>query len=246
MTTNTKTILVTGATGQAGNAVMRHLAASGKWRLRALTRNPDSSAAKALAQSGVEVMHGDLKDKQSVSRAVAGVYGVYSVQTYWEHGAETEIRMGKDLADAAEQAGVEHFIFQSAGSRHSLRTGASHLDTKRKVEAHIRASALSPACTIIRPVAFMENFFLPGWRRGILQGILAMPMSLSVANSQSRRDRNLKQTAAVVLPSVVFKPSSRASRQTGAMIGRGAAKRAMHAMRIVIFPERRQLSCQIY
>ena len=67
-----------------------------------------------------------------------------------------------------------------------------------------------------------------------------------VANSQSPRQRSLKQPAAMMSPSVMFERSRRARRKTGAVIGHGAAKRAMHTMRIVIISECRQLSCQIY
>ena len=171
-----KTILVTGATGQAGNAVALHLLSAGKWQLRALTRDSSNPVAKELAASGVDIVEGDLKDKGAIEQAVDGVYGVYSVQQYWEHGAELEVRMGKDVADAALNAGVEHFVFQSAGSRNHSRTGAPHLDTKRMVDEYLRKSALSAVCTIVRPVAFMENFFLPGWRKDILDGVLTMPL----------------------------------------------------------------------
>ena len=171
------TILVTGATGQAGNAVARHLLSAGRWQLRALTRNAANPVAKELAAAGVEIFEGDLKEKDAIERAIDGAYGVYSVQQYWEHGAELEVRMGMDVADAALNAGVEHFVFQSAGSRNHTHTGAPHLDTKREVDAYLRKSPLSALCTIVRPVAFMENFFLPGWRKDILDGILTMPLA---------------------------------------------------------------------
>ena len=107
-------ILVAGATGKQGGALVQHLL-TGKWKVRALTRNPESRAAKALAGRGVEVLRGDLEDPASLDRAVAGAYGVYSVQDFWSVGARREVQQGKNLADAAAKASVEHFVYSSVG-----------------------------------------------------------------------------------------------------------------------------------
>jgi len=60
-----RTVLVTGATGRQGGAVIRHMLPKG-WGLRALTRNPASHAAKELTRQGVEVVQGDLEDSPSL------------------------------------------------------------------------------------------------------------------------------------------------------------------------------------
>ncbi len=83
--------LVTGATGRQGGAVARHLLERGHW-VRALTRDPKKPAARALAEMGAEVVGGDLDDSPSVERALEGVYGVFSVQNFWEAGYEREVR----------------------------------------------------------------------------------------------------------------------------------------------------------
>lgn len=77
-----KTVLVTGATGRQGGAVVRHLLPKG-WKLRALTRNAATHVAKELAGQGVEVVQGDLEDAASLDRACRGVYGIYGVQDFW-------------------------------------------------------------------------------------------------------------------------------------------------------------------
>lgn len=59
MTNPDKVVLVTGATGRQGGAVGRYMLPKG-WRLRALTRNQASHAAKELARQGVELVQGDL------------------------------------------------------------------------------------------------------------------------------------------------------------------------------------------
>ena len=92
---NTKTILVTGATGQQGGAVARQLLKQPSFAVQALTRDPAKPAARALAQAGAEVIRGDLDDPASVRRALEGAWGVFSVQNFMETGYDGEVRQGK-------------------------------------------------------------------------------------------------------------------------------------------------------
>jgi uncharacterized protein YbjT (DUF2867 family) len=78
-------VLVTGATGKQGGAAARHLLESGIG-VRALARRPEQAAAAELERLGAEVVQGDLDDSASVERALEGVYGVFSVQNFWETG----------------------------------------------------------------------------------------------------------------------------------------------------------------
>jgi len=151
-----KTVLITGATGQQGGAVIRHMLAKG-WNLRALTRNSGSDTALSLAHQGVELVQGDLEDLASLEHAAHGVYGIYSVQNFWKVGAKREVQQGKRLADVAKQAGVEHFVYSSVGGA-ERNSGIGHWATKWEVEQYIRKLGL-PA-TMIRPAAFMENYYL--------------------------------------------------------------------------------------
>ena len=96
------TILITGATGHQGGAVARALQGSG-FRLRGLTRKPESERATALARQGVEVVKGDLDDDSTLRRALAGVWGVFGVQNSWEAGVEGEEAQGKRLATLARR-----------------------------------------------------------------------------------------------------------------------------------------------
>src|SRR5215469_13483783 len=89
-----KTVLITGATGQQGGAVIRHMLAKG-WNLRALTRNASSDTALSLARQGVELAQGDLEDLDSLEHAAHGVYGIYSVQNFWKVGAKREVQQAK-------------------------------------------------------------------------------------------------------------------------------------------------------
>ncbi len=147
-----RTIVVTGATGLQGGAVARRLLAAG-WRVRALTRNAQSPKARALAAAGAEVVQGDMTDPAALAPVLQGAYGVFSVQNPMPGGVEGEIRQGKNVAEAAKQAGVRHFIYGSAGPVAGV-TGVPSWDSKRVIEDHLRS--LDLPLTVLRPVAFME------------------------------------------------------------------------------------------
>jgi uncharacterized protein YbjT (DUF2867 family) len=127
-----KTILITGVTGHQGGAVAQALQGTG-FHLRGLTRKPDSERAAALARSGVDLVKGDLDDEATLRGAVAGVWGVFSVQNTAEAGVEREEAQGKRLATRAREAGVEHFVYTSVGSA-DRRTGVPHFDNKGRIE----------------------------------------------------------------------------------------------------------------
>ncbi|HEV3460052.1 MAG TPA: NmrA/HSCARG family protein, partial [Thermoanaerobaculia bacterium] len=168
----TKAVLVSGATGRQGGGVVRHLLGRG-WKVRALSRSPGSAAARELTRQGVEVVQGDMEDPDSLARAVRGIYGVYSVQDFWAVGARREVVQGKNLADAAAKAGVEHMVYSSVGGA-ERRSGIDHWESKWEIERHIRGLGL-PA-TMLRPVAFMENYYVAQVEIGILKGRLVDPI----------------------------------------------------------------------
>ena len=166
-----KLILVSGATGRQGGAVARELLSRG-YQVRGLTRNPDSDRARRLADLGVEMVKGDFDDMTTLHQAVQGAYGVFSVQNFWEHGKQAEIRQGMNFADAAKQAGMEHFVYSSVANA-DKNTGIPHFDSKYEIEKHIQAIQLP--YTIIRPVSFMENWEYS--RAEIENGFIYGPLS---------------------------------------------------------------------
>jgi uncharacterized protein YbjT (DUF2867 family) len=167
-----KTILVAGATGKQGGAVVRNLQKK-DWNIRALTRNPKSDSARALANQGIEVIQGNMDDVQSLEKAMAGCYGVYSVQDYWIVGADREIQQGKNMADAAKKAVVQHFVYSSAAGA-DRESGVDHFDSKFVIEEYIRNMGLN--LTILRPVGFMENYHIPHLEKRLVKGKLADPL----------------------------------------------------------------------
>ena len=157
---NNKLIAVTGATGQQGGAVARKLMAVG-WKVRALTRDVNKPAAQELAVLGAEVVAGNMDTRAELDAAFKGAYGVFSVQNFWlpNVGFEGEIRQGKNVADAAKAAGVQHLIFSSVGAAHR-GMGQKHFESKWIVEQYIHS--LGIPYTVLRPTAFFENF---NWER---------------------------------------------------------------------------------
>ncbi|PRB08585.1 NmrA/HSCARG family protein [Microbacterium sp. MYb62] len=151
-----RTIAVIGATGQQGGAVARHLLADGRWHVRALVRDPEAPAARALVEAGATLATADLDRPETLDAAFADAYGVYSVQSFsGPGGVEGEIRQGIAVADAAKRAAVEHFVYASIDGA-ERDSGVPHFESKKRVEDRIHELGL-PA-TVLRLVAFMDNF----------------------------------------------------------------------------------------
>ena len=165
---NSKTILVAGATGRQGGAVVKHLL-NNQFNVRALSRTSYSISAQLLINRGVTVVKGDMADTQSLIKAMENCDGVFSIQNYFEYGGEKEIAYGKNMAEAAKQSNIAHFIYGSVcGS--DTNSGVPHFETKHVIEQHIKTLGLP--FTIFRPVKFMENYYIPTVFKGILGGKL--------------------------------------------------------------------------
>lgn len=167
-------ILVTGATGNQGGAIARQLLSRG-YRVRALTRNPESDKAKSLTRLGAQVVQGDYDDPQSLERALDGVWGAYSVQNTWEAGVVREEEQGKLFAEIAREKNIAHFVYSSVGSAHR-NTGIPHFENKWRIEQKIRELAF-PSYTVLRPAFFMENFLSPWFKPALLEGKLSLALN---------------------------------------------------------------------
>lgn len=164
-----RVILVSGATGTQGGAVARELVSRG-YRVRGLTRNPNSESARALAALGVDMVRGDFDDPASLDRALEGVDGAFSMQQWRGVGVDGEIRQGRAFADAAKRAGVGHFVYTSVLYAR-LDSGVPQFESKREIEDYIRDLGIS--YSIIRPASFMSN--LEADREAALSGIFRSP-----------------------------------------------------------------------
>jgi uncharacterized protein YbjT (DUF2867 family) len=111
-----KLITVIGATGAQGGGLAKAILAdkSAAFALRAVTRKPDSDAARALAAAGAELVSADLDDVSSLERAFKGAYGAFCVTNFWEHmSPDKEIAQAKNLADASKASGVQHVVWST-------------------------------------------------------------------------------------------------------------------------------------
>lgn len=172
---NDKLVLITGATGKQGGATAHELLAKG-WKVRAMTRKPESDAAKALAKAGAEIVKGDLDDAASLANALKGAWGTFAVQNTWEAGVEREEEQGKRFAKVAKEAGVQHFVYSSVASA-QRQTGIPHFENKWRVEEVIRGLGF-PSYVIVRPVFFMENLLSPWFLNGDTIGTALPPTTV--------------------------------------------------------------------
>ncbi len=111
-----KVIAVVGATGAQGGGVARSILdePEGDMTCRALTRDPDSDAARALAARGAEVVQADLDDEKSLTKAFERAHGAYCMTNFFEHfSADKELEQASNLARAASAAGIRHAIWSS-------------------------------------------------------------------------------------------------------------------------------------
>ena len=115
--TENKTIAVVGAAGATGGGLARAILAdpAGGYACRAITRTPDSDAARALAAQGATVVHADLDDVDSLVAAFDGAYGAFCLTQFFEHfDAEREVTQAANLARAAATASIRHAIWSTA------------------------------------------------------------------------------------------------------------------------------------
>ena len=113
---NKKIITIFGATGAQGGGLARSILADpdGPFAVRAVTRDVNSDAARALAAAGAEVVAANLDDAAAVDRAFAGAYGAYCVTFFWAHfSPERELAEARLMAQAARAAGLQHVIWST-------------------------------------------------------------------------------------------------------------------------------------
>lgn len=111
-----KIITVFGATGAQGGGLAHAILndKNSEFSVRAVTRDPDSDKAKALAKLGAEIVKGDIDDMESLKSSLKGAYGAYFVTFFWAHfSAEKEMAEAKAMAEAAKESGMQHVIWST-------------------------------------------------------------------------------------------------------------------------------------
>lgn len=111
-----KIIAIVGATGAQGGGLARAILTdeNSPFAVRALTRNANSEKAQALAALGADVVQADIDDAESLTAAFQGAHGAFCVTAFWEHfSPEKELQQAKNMADAAEAAGLQHVVWST-------------------------------------------------------------------------------------------------------------------------------------
>lgn len=162
-----KTVLITGATGKQGGAVINALSQAGSsdFEILAVTRNTNSQSAQKLSskKTTVKLVQGDLDDVPKLFQnakevATGSIWGVYSVQISMGKGVtlESEVKQGCDLIDESVKHGVKHFVYSSVergGDEKSWDdpTPVDHFKSKHRIEHHLKDNAGQMGWTILRP-----------------------------------------------------------------------------------------------
>ncbi len=160
-------ILITGAAGKTGQAVVATLRARGA-PVRAFVRRPEQETI-LLAIGAAEVVVGDLQDQTAIQQAMRGMESVYHIPPNMH---PDEVGIGQGVLAAAKSAGVEHFVYHSV--MHPQTEAMPHHWNKLRVEELVFESGLS--YTILQPTAYMQNI-LAYWDAITRYGIYALPYS---------------------------------------------------------------------
>jgi uncharacterized protein YbjT (DUF2867 family) len=164
-------ITVVGALSKQGRSVVRTLLGSGRYRVRALMRTIHSPEARSLAMAGAELVAVPLEvgHTRELVQAFRGAHGAFMLTPTIVPPATHEAELGKELADAAVEAGVQHIVFSTLENVERLTGGtkfAPHFTDKARVEDHVRG--LPTRSTFIAPAFFYTNLiqFYPPHKEG--------------------------------------------------------------------------------
>ncbi|HEY1746281.1 MAG TPA: NmrA family NAD(P)-binding protein [Xanthobacteraceae bacterium] len=151
-------ILVTGAAGKTGKAVVEAVAKKGV-KVRAMVRRTENCAVlKALGAS--ECVIASFEDQAALRRAADGVRAVYHI---CPNVSSEEVAFARGVAAAAEAKGVKRFVYHSV--LHPQIEAMPHHWQKMRTEEMLFGLGLD--LTILQPTAYMQNIL------GALAGVLA-------------------------------------------------------------------------
>lgn len=160
MQQNFDTLAVFGSATSFGKAVVRELAASGKYNIRAIYTYPKEKDALEEFRNTqhVQLMDVDVRNKAAVAKAIQGTYGVWMGQSHHlTREAAIEMEVAQHVIDGIKEAGgsVRLLIYQSVGAADKHAT-EQWWQVKLQIENKIKEAAI-PAL-ILRPAFFVDNF----------------------------------------------------------------------------------------
>jgi uncharacterized protein YbjT (DUF2867 family) len=158
-------ILITGAGGKTGKAVIKALIARGA-TVRAFVRSSrHETNLKAMGVS--DVVTGEMNDPHTLSQAMRGTDAIYHI---CPNVSPHEITFGKAMIEAATSAGVPRFVYHSV--LHPQIEAMPHHWNKMRVEEMLFSSSLD--FTILQPTAYMQNS-ISEWDRMTGEGVFRVP-----------------------------------------------------------------------
>lgn len=147
-------IAVIGATGNQGGSVLRALQATGKFRTRALTRNPEHH--EGIAD---EVVVADMDSPETLAAAFEGAHGVFVVTNFFQEGGADEFAQGSAAVHAAKAAGVDHFVWSTLPNVEEISGGkfdVPHFTNKARVDAVVSSVGFAHYSFVILPFLFQN------------------------------------------------------------------------------------------
>ncbi|KAJ2317298.1 hypothetical protein IWW52_003201 [Coemansia sp. RSA 2704] len=167
-----KLVAIVGATGFQGGSVLKTLYGSGNYKLRAITRDPSSDKAQALAKQypGIELVRANLDDFDSLRQAFDGadtVFGMTDFNPVLIAKAQSsedyaEYAQGKNIVDAAIAAGVKTLIYSGmyslAESSNGKYTHAYQFESKHRVVQYLRSKSDAIDGFVIYLGFYMDNY----------------------------------------------------------------------------------------
>jgi len=186
-------VLVGGGTGTQGGAVARELLDASTVDVHVLTRSPNSTPARVLAERGATVVTGDYADPASLHRAFADVDRAFFVTDYLAtHDPDVEREQGYNVVDAAESQDLDHLVFSSTVDVETPHI--PHFASKYAIEERLQSVSVSG--TVLRPGVFYQNF--EDFETAVRAGFLPFPVD-SNASIPMVDVRDLGTAAAHVL-----------------------------------------------
>lgn len=162
-------ILITGAAGKTGRAIIRALARRSAPVRAQVYRREQSRVARDLGAQNTIV--GDMRQPETLARATKGVQAIYHI---CPNMSPDELSIGEALIAAARAAGVQYLVYHSV--LHPQTEAMAHHWQKLRVEERLFESGL--AWTILQPAAYMQNV-LAHWGEIVTEGVYPVPYPAS-------------------------------------------------------------------
>jgi uncharacterized protein YbjT (DUF2867 family) len=181
-------ILVTGAAGKTGKAIVKALAARGA-AVRALVRRSEQ-VGELKALGACEVSIGDFEDSGALTRAMAGIAAIYHI---CPNVSPHELAYARAIAAGAQARRIKRLVYHSV--LHPQSEAMPHHWQKMQVEQMLFAAGFD--LTILQPTAYMQNL-LGAWRDLVEDAVFRIPYPVDTRLSLVDLD-DVAEAAALVL-----------------------------------------------